>query len=74
MKRKLNDVKNGRLNLAIFLIILQVAGIIYNLATKSNKWPENVPQWIGYLIFGIVGIILLILDIADRIDKKNEKN
>ena len=74
MKKKLNDVKNGRLNLAIFLIVLQAIIIIYNLVTENNSWPQSVPEWIGFLLFGIIGLVLLILDIADRIDKKNEKN
>ena len=55
------EIKHGKRNFGIFLIILQCLAI-YGLISSGDGFPTNIPGLIGFFIFGIIGVILIILD------------
>lgn len=61
MKKKKKEIKHGKRNFGIFLIILQLIALI-GTETNGNKLPNNLFGWVGFLLPGIIGVILIIKD------------
>lgn len=69
MKKNLNDVKNGKRNFGIFLILLQIIALRGSML-EGNKIPfDNIFQLIGFFIPGIIGTILIINNYRKNNDK-----
>jgi hypothetical protein len=59
--KKLDDVKHGKRNFGIFLLILQVMAF-YGSTLEGNSLPSEFLEMIGYLLPGIIGLLLIISD------------
>jgi len=61
MKKNLNEVKHGKRNFGIFLIIIEIFAL-YGCTLDGNGFPKNLVEMFGFLLPGIIGLLLIITD------------
>ncbi|MGI6329775.1 MAG: hypothetical protein ACOXZR_02835 [Bacilli bacterium] len=74
--KKINKKYNIQLGLAIFLIVAQIISILGCIESGNNSFYffDNIFEFIGYYIVGIVGIVTLIIELKKRKNKKGPGN